>query len=257
MIAPLYHDFMMRTMHEVDMVNGRVREIEVVAEAERGVAARERRVGVAARERGVPARERGIARVPVRVIMQTKENKATSMRNHRFSPDILQELGCVPIALVLRLNDDAANVRWIVFKLLGEFRSDAFELHINAIVQDLGDENPQVRWNISDILVELRPGVVAPHARSIALLSCKEWFEHGTYDRQVQRNKSVQQANTQTMMKHVLWRFCNASITRAVMRIAAKRGAAMAGYNNPTLEVPILVTPDPTTTTDEDCALCS
>ena len=55
----------MRTMHEVDMVNGRVREIEVVAEEERGVA----------------ARERGIARVHVRVIMQTKENEATSMRN--------------------------------------------------------------------------------------------------------------------------------------------------------------------------------
>ena len=81
MIAPLYHDFMMRTMHEVDMVNGRVREIEVVAEEERGVAARERGVGVAARERGVAARERGIARVHVRVIMQTKENEATSMRN--------------------------------------------------------------------------------------------------------------------------------------------------------------------------------
>ena len=159
MIAPLYHDFMMRTMHEVDMVNGRVREIEVVAEEERGVAALERGVGVAARERGVPARERGIARVPVRVIMQTKENEATSMRNRRFSPDILQQLGCVPIALVLQLNDDAANVRWIVSKLLGEFRSDAFELHINAIVQGLGGENPQVRWNISDILVELRPEV--------------------------------------------------------------------------------------------------
>ena len=42
-------------------------------------------------------------------------------------------------------------------------------------------------------------------------------------------------------------------ITRAVMRIAVNRGAAMAGYSNPTLEVPILFAPDRTTTTDEDC----
>jgi hypothetical protein len=34
-------------------------------------------------------------------------------------------------------------------------------------------------------------------------------------------------------------------------------GAAMAGYSNPTLEVPILFAPDRTTTTDEDCSLCS
>jgi hypothetical protein len=46
-------------------------------------------------------------------------------------------------------------------------------------------------------------------------------------------------------------------ITRAVMRIAVNRGAAMAGYSNPTLEVPILFAPDRTTTTDEDCSLCS
>jgi len=41
------------------------------------------------------------------------------------------------------------------------------------------------------------------------------------------------------------------------MRIAVSRGAAMAGYSNPTLEVLILFAPDRTTTTDEDCSLCS
>jgi hypothetical protein len=45
--------------------------------------------------------------------------------------------------------------------------------------------------------------------------------------------------------------------TRCRVRRPVNPGAAMAGYSNPTLEVPILFAPDRTTTTDEDCSLCS